>query len=114
MDDFYIGQTFAGVYPPAAAGWCNNHNAHLERVGNRVTIVANQLPGTEELLVAYENAVQAYLDATAQSRAFNAWRDQVWRRCHEILNAVEAGECAPPSTEELLAMLPVIDWNDPT
>ncbi len=92
-------------------------------------------PTPEEIIRGYEDAVQAHLDATAQSRgydntytclsylsstddiwyresrAFNAWRDQVWRRCHEILNAVMAGEYAPPSIEELLAMLPVIDWN---
>lgn len=94
-------------------------------------------PTPEEIVKGYEDAVQAYLDKTAQSRdydntytclsylsstdavwnreanAFNAWRDQVWRKCHEVLNAVLAGEIAPPTVEELLALLPVIDWNDP-
>lgn len=94
-------------------------------------------PTAEEILRTYENAVQAYLDETAQSRdydntytclsylsstdpiwhreanAFNAWRDQVWRKCHEIMNAALSGEVAPPTVEELIAQLPTIDWNDP-
>lgn len=137
---FYIGQTFDKPAPPAAAAWCNLNNARIDVIDGVRTIVAKPAPEPtqEEIIKGYENAVQAYLDATAQSRgydntytclsylsstddiwyresrAFNAWRDQVWRRCHEILNAVKAGECAPPSAEELLAMFPVIDWNDPT
>lgn len=95
-------------------------------------------PTTEEIITGYENAVQAHLDQTAQSRgydntytclsylsstdeiwhresnAFNAWRDQVWRKCHEIMNAALAGEIEPPTVEELIAQLPAIDWNDPT
>ena len=93
-------------------------------------------PTPEQIIRGYEDAVQAYLDQTAQSRdydntytclsylsstdeiwnreahAFNAWRDQVWRKCHEILNAAMAGEIPAPTVEELIAMLPVIDWND--
>ena len=94
-------------------------------------------PTPEQIIRGYEDAVQAHLDQTAQSRdydntytclsylsstdeiwrresnAFNAWRDQVWRKCHEILNAVMAGEIEPPTVAELIAQLPVIDWNDP-
>lgn len=94
-------------------------------------------PPQEEVLKEYETAVQAHLDETAQSRgydntytclsylsstdetwkresnAFNAWRDSVWRKCHEILNAVMAGTIQPPSIAELIAQLPAIDWNDP-
>lgn len=93
-------------------------------------------PTPEEIIKGYEDAIQAYLDQTAQSRdydntytclsylsstdetwnreahTFNAWRDQVWRKCHEILNAVMAGTIAQPTVDELIAMLPVIDWND--
>lgn len=92
---------------------------------------------TEQIIRQYEDAVQSYLDQTAQSRdydntytclsylsstdevwnreahAFNAWRDQVWRKCHEILNAAMGGEIPVPTVEELIAMLPAIDWNDP-
>lgn len=138
--EFYIGQTFDGMYPPEAAAWCNANNAHIEKINGVRTIVANPTPPEptpEEIVKGYENAVQAHLDQTAQSRdydntytclsylsstdeiwrresnAFNAWRDQVWRQCHEILNAVMAGKIEPPTVEELIAQLPAIDWNDP-
>ena len=95
------------------------------------------VPTTEDILQGYEDAVQAHLDKTAQSRgydntytclsylsstdetwhreanAFNSWRDSIWRKCHEILNAFMAGEIAQPTVEELIEQLPVIDWNDP-
>lgn len=94
-------------------------------------------PTVDEILKGYEDAVQKHLDATAHSRdydntytclsylnstdeiwyreshAFNAWRDSVWRKCHEIMNVALAGEIQPPTIEELIAQLPVIDWNDP-
>lgn len=41
MSQYYIGQTFEGVYPPAAAVWCNLNNAHIELVGDNFTIVEN-------------------------------------------------------------------------
>lgn len=138
--EFYIGQAFDKPAPPKAAEWCNTHNARIVKEGNIRTIVANPLPPEptpEEIVKGYEDAVQAYLDQTAQSRdydntytclsylsstdeiwrresnAFNAWRDRVWRKCHEILNAVKAGMIQPPTVEELITQLPVIDWNDP-
>lgn len=140
METFYIGQTFDKPAPPEANAWCNANNAHIEKVDGVRTIVENPpppAPTPEEIVRGYEDAVQAYLDQTAQSRdydntytclsylsstdeiwhreahAFNAWRDQVWRKCHEILNAVMAGTAQPPTVEELIAQLPVIDWNDP-
>ena len=136
MEQFYIGQTFDKPAPPAAADWCNRNHCRIVKNGTIRTIVSlSQVITREELLQSYEAAVQSHLDAIAQSRgydntytclsylsstdpvwhkeanAFNVWRDQVWRKCHDILNSVMAGECAPPSLEELLAMLPVIDWN---
>lgn len=114
----------------------------VEQAYNGAWYVAGKAPAPpeptpEEIIRGYEDAVQAHLDATAQSRdydntytclsylsstdeiwnreshAFNAWRDQVWRKCHEVLGAVMAGTIAPPTVAELVAMLPVIDWNDP-
>lgn len=137
--EFYIGQTFTGKYPPEAAAWCNSNDAHIEKNGGVYTIMENPAPPAptpEEIVKGYEDAVQAYLDQTAQSRdydntytclsylsstdevwyreshAFNAWRDQVWRKCHEILNSAMTGEIPIPTVEALIAMLPEIDWND--
>lgn len=42
--EFYIGQTFEGKYPPAAAAWCNANNAHIEKVNGVRTIVGNPPP----------------------------------------------------------------------
>lgn len=93
-------------------------------------------PTPEAIIKGYENAVQSHLDSTAQSRgydntytclsylsstdekwkresnAFNVWRDAVWNKCHEVLNAFMAGEITQPTIEELIAMLPEMDWGD--
>lgn len=34
--DFYIGQTFEGVYPPEAAIWCNANNAYIDKIGEHL------------------------------------------------------------------------------
>jgi hypothetical protein len=92
-------------------------------------------PTAEEQKKVYENAVQAHLDATAQTRgydntytcisyinstdevwrresnAFNVWRDSIWRKAHEILNAFMRGEIEQPTIEEVIAQLPTIDWE---
>jgi hypothetical protein len=139
--NFEIGQKFIGKYPPEAAEWCNENNAHMIETtqdGDKertFEIVANEPPTVEEQKAAYEFAVQSHLDATAQTRgydntytclsylsstdeiwkresnAFNAWRDSVWRKAHEILNAFMAGKIEQPTIEEVIAQLPPIDWN---
>ena len=57
MSKYYIGQAFDGVYPPAAAVWCNLNNAHIELVGDNFIIVENAPapePTTEEKVQALE------------------------------------------------------------
>lgn len=44
MDQFYIGQIFEDDYPPEAAVWCNQNNAHIENVDGVRTIVENKKP----------------------------------------------------------------------
>ena len=34
--EFYIGQIFNEPYPPEVAVWCNNNNAFIEEIENRV------------------------------------------------------------------------------
>ena len=65
MSQYYIGQTFDGVYPPAAAVWCNINNAHIELVGDNFTIVENA-PAPEPTT---EEKVQALETETGLSRA---------------------------------------------
>ena len=33
--EFYIGEIFDGIYPPAAAIWCNSHNAYIDVIGEK-------------------------------------------------------------------------------
>ena len=139
---FEIGQKFNGEYPPEAAEWCNNNNAHIDEttkdgaVERTFEIVVNQPPTVEEQKAAYEFAVQSHLDAIARTRgynntymclsylnstneiwkresnAFNVWRDSVWRKAYEILNTFKTGEIEKPTIDEVIAQLPKIDWND--
>lgn len=95
---------------------------------------SQELPSQQQILKRYEDAVQAHLDATAQSRGydntytclsylfstdatwskqskiFSMWRDSVWHKCHQILDAVKEGTLKQPTVKELIENLPVIDW----
>lgn len=120
-----------------AAEWCNLNNATIVDEGEFYRIVAlgeSAPPSFEEQKNFYENAVQAHLDATAQTRGydntytclsyrdssdekwkreaniFNLWRDSVWRKAHEILDAVMCGAIPQPTVEEVIAQLPKIEW----
>lgn len=138
--NFEIGQKFNGVYPPEAAVWCNANNAHIiettkDGAAERTfEIVAHEPPTIEEIKKIYENAVQAHLDATAKSHGydntytclsyrdssdekwkreaniFNLWRDSVWHKAHEILDAVMCGAIPQQTVEEVIAQLPKIEW----
>ena len=47
MAEYYIGQLFIGSYPPDAAIWCNQNNAHIEKQPGKqrkYKIVANPEP----------------------------------------------------------------------
>lgn len=46
MNEYYIGQTFHGVYPPAAAVWCQANNAQIKVLDGKYTIVERDpVPG---------------------------------------------------------------------
>jgi hypothetical protein len=85
------------------------------------------------VLEDYQAAVEAHVEATAQTRgyssavscasytnstvlpwanqavAFSAWRDQVWLEVYETLAAVQGG-AVPPSVAGLLVSLPAMQW----
>lgn len=94
-------------------------------------------PAPEEPLPTvemYQNAIQAAVDAAAQSKQFNdgvtlasykdstnpswalqaatfiAWRDQVWIFSYAQLAEVQAGTRQQPTIAEFLAELPAIEW----
>ena len=133
-----IYKTDMSTYP-LVAQWCNENNATIEDMGDYYEVVAipEHIPTQEEVKKMFTDAIQKYLDTTAQSRRYDniftaisyvnstdetfareaqaclVWRDKVWRKCYDILDAVEAGEREIPTMEELIAELPTIEWNDP-
>lgn len=91
-------------------------------------------PTEAEQLAAYEAEVQFHMERAAQARgydslmsaisyadepaapqfqleglAFRAWRSACWLKCHEVLNAYQAGSRAAPTVAELIAELPLLD-----
>jgi hypothetical protein len=88
-----------------------------------------------QMIETYRRAVQAHIDATAQSKGYEtgfalagyvtstvppwkaeaetfvAWRDQVWLFVFETLAQVETGQTDPPSSPNaLIGWLPQIEW----
>ena len=48
----------------------------------------------------------------SEAAKFIAWRDAVWARCYQILDAYKAGEIEMPSVENVIAVLPELEWDD--
>jgi len=42
--EFKIGQIFDGMYPPEAAIWCNENNAHIEAEDGKYIILQSPPP----------------------------------------------------------------------
>lgn len=47
-----------------------------------------------------------------QANQFIAWRDNVWDKCYEILNAFQNGEIEMPTVEYVLERLPGLNWDN--
>ena len=47
-----------------------------------------------------------------QANQFIAWRDNVWDKCYEILNAFQSGEIEMPTVEYVLERLPSLNWDN--
>ena len=48
----------------------------------------------------------------SEAGKFIAWRDAVWAKCYQILDAYKAGEIEMPSVENVIAVLPELEWDD--
>lgn len=96
--------------------------------------ISNPPPTPEQIIAQYTGAVQQHLDAFAQTRNYDGIlsaatyatsqvpkfkaegqyaveaRDATWAKCYEVLAAVEVGSRPMPTTDELLAELPVLTW----
>lgn len=107
----------------------------IEADGDGFPMLADPLPPTEaEVVAAMTAAVQRHLDDTAKTRGYDGilslctyassttprfaaegqagvdWRDGVWSKCYEVLDAVKAGSRPTPTAAELIAELPTITW----
>ena len=67
----------------------------------------------------YDNgfAIASYALSTndifrSEAARFIAWRDAVWGKCYQILDAYKAGEIEMPSVENVIAVLPELEWDD--
>ena len=119
------------------AEWCNNNNATIEDKGEYyecVVIPPPPPPTIDELKQGLINAVQTYMDETAQTRGYDSiasacsyglstvqkfreeatacisWRDNVWNYCYEQLALFESGQRDVPTVEQLIAELPTLEW----
>lgn len=92
-------------------------------------------PTVEEIQASMISAVQAMLDAKSKERGYDGilsacsyasstnpkfaaegqacveWRDAVWSKCYEILGDVVAEKREIPTVEELIDMLPKMQWG---
>jgi hypothetical protein len=93
-----------------------------------------QAEAAKPAVPGYVTAVQAMLDEKAQERRYDnilsactyatstqprfqaegqacvAWRDAVWSKCYQLMADVDAGVLPQPTIEELIAMLPTMEW----
>jgi hypothetical protein len=108
-------------------------SAHIAQEGGTWTLPA---PTPEEIQAELTAAVQAYLDNKVKERGYDnilsacsyasstdaafaaegqacaAWRDSVWRKCYEILDAVTVGERDIPTADAFIAELPALVWPE--
>ena len=116
---------------------CNEaENLTIEDKGEYYEVVAipPYVPTAEEIQKMLTDGVQSYMDTKAQERGYDnihtacsyvnstdevfkaegtaclAWRDQVWRKCYDILAEVKQGKRTVPTLEEVIAELPVLVW----
>ena len=113
-----------------------NHGYYPKELCPMKTEEEKQKEIAEQRFKDIQTAVQAVLDGKAKEKNYDngfalagyalstndtfrseagkfiAWRDAVWARCYQILDAYKAGEIEMPSVENVLAVLPELEWDD--
>lgn len=90
-------------------------NQKIVQIKNAVQKLINDTAASRDYddgftCVSYFNSTDETFKAEA--RAFNYWRDQLWRKCYEILDDVLAGkiDSKQVNVDYVLNLLPEIEW----
>lgn len=90
-------------------------NQKIAQIKNAVQKLINDTAASKDYddgftCVSYFNSTDETFKAEA--RAFNYWRDQLWRKCYEILDDVLAGkiDSEQVNVDYVLNLLPEIEW----
>ena len=99
-----------------------------------IEVVNNPPPTAEQIIAAFTAAIQARLDAFAQTRLYDgilsvctyatssvpsfaaeaaycvAQRDATWEAGYTILADVQGGRRSMPTVEQVMAELPALEW----
>ena len=97
-------------------------------------LAAAELAEQQRIIRDLTTAVQAHLDATARTRNYDGilsactyatstnsqfaaegqacvrWRDACWFACYGVMNSVQLGGREMPTSEQLIAELPLMVW----
>lgn len=85
MSEYYIGQTFEGIYPPEAAFWCNENGAWIEKQESGYVIVG---PSLDELKEAKINLLKQIRDRLeAEPIEYNGNRFDFDSKARDRINA---------------------------
>ena len=66
------------------------------------------------IMSACSYATSRHPKFASEAAACVLWRDTVWAKCYEMLDAVKSGEMDIPSEKAFLEMLPAFNWPDET
>ncbi len=95
------------------------NEAKLLKFKAEATELINRHVETTAQEKGYDNgfACATYINSTipqwqAEAQAFVAWRDNVWLFAITNLQQIEAGQVPIPELDELIGLLPQIEWPD--
>ena len=119
------------------AQWCNETQLAtiVKKEGYFECVEIEQhIPTEEEIQARMTDFVQSYMDNMVHTRGYDnihtavsysnstdpifkaeglaalEWRDRVWRTCYNLLDQIKSGERGIPTTEELIEILPKLEW----